>query len=180
MLDKISFASLLIEIIKFAIFAVVALVAGWQFSVHFFRKEHRLYKNLKRPIVIITPSDNTGEIRGKEMKMEIEKLKENNLFNVSEQMTDYKNFNPQNDHCLVILGYDKNMIGLDDVLNKIKMLQIPLIVYTYGENTNALDLDDKAKLDSYPWMIIANFKLTLINSIFNTLATYPYGKRKNK
>lgn len=167
---------LMIAVIWFIILAI----AVFGFLRHFFRKELRLYRNLKRPIVVITPSDQQGKIRGKEMDLEIEKLRENKFFNVPDSSTDYKNFNPLNDYCLVVMGYDKNMVGLDEILSKIKNLQIPLIVYTYGENVTALNPNDKTKLDSYPWTLFANFRLTLINSIFNTLATYPYGKRKNK
>lgn len=152
----------------------------FSFFRHFFRKEWRLYKNLQRPIMIITPSNSGGLIAGKGMELEIEKLKENKFFNISKKFSDYRNFDPQDNYCLVVLGYDKGMIGLDEILGKIKDLQIPLIVYTYGENTTALNSVDKEKFDSYPWTLFANFRLTLINSIFNTLATYPYGKRKNK
>jgi hypothetical protein len=168
------------DLIYAVIGLIIFLVALFSFLKHFLRKEIRLYKNLRRPIVIITPSDEQGKIRGTEMEMEIEKLRENKLFNVSDETTDYKNFNPQNDYCLVVLGYDKKMVGLDEILSKVKNLQIPLIVYTYGENVTALNPEDKTKFDSYPWVLFANFRLTLINSVFNTLATYPYGKRKNR
>lgn len=180
MLEKISNATTIIEIGKYVIGGLILILAVWKFLWHFIQKELRLYRNLKRPIIVIAPSDNQGKIRGKEMEMEIEKLRDNKLFNVYEGTTDYRNFDPQNDYCLVVLGYDKNMIGLDEILSKVKNLQIPLIVYTYGENVMALNPDDKSKLDSYPWTLFANFRLTLINSIFNTLATYPYGKRSNK
>lgn len=180
MLEKIGNASTIIEIGKYIIGGLLISLAIWKFVWHFLQKELRLYRNLKRPIIVITPSDKQGKIRGKEMEIEIEKLKENKLFNVFNGSTDYKNFNPKNDYCLVVLGYDKNMIGLDEILTKINNLQIPLIVYTYGENVTALNPEDKVKFDNYPWTLFANFKLTLINSIFNTLATYPYGKGKNK
>lgn len=180
-LNNFTLALDIYDLLKFTFIIILFLGVLYSFLRHFIRKEWRLYKNLQRPIMIITPSDNKGSIKGKGMELEIEKLRENKLFNISEKMTDYRNFNPQDDYCLVILGYDKSMIGLDEILTKIKNLQIPLIVYTYGENNiTALSADDKVKLDTYPWMLFANFSLTLMNSVFNTLATYPYGKRKNK
>lgn len=169
----------LYDFLKFTFWGVVLLGVALSFLRHFIRKEWRLYKNLQREIMIITPSNAAGSISGKGMELEIEKLEESNLFNISKKVPDYRNFNPQDNHCLVILGYDKTMDGIDEILTKIKNLQIPLIVYTYGENVTALNPVDKIKIDNYPWALFANFKLTLLNSVFNTLATYPYGKRKN-
>lgn len=179
-LNNVSLVFDFFDILKLGSAIIIFLIMLFGFLRHFIRKEWRLYKNLQRPIMIITPSNNNGAIPGKGMELEIEKLRESRLFNITDKMTDYRNFDPQDDYCLVVLGYDKDMIGLDEVIIKIKNLQIPLIVYTYGKNEGAFDPNDMAILNGYPWTFIANFKLTLINSIFNTLATYPYGKRKNK
>lgn len=169
-----------VEVLKYSTLIGLFFLALFGFLKFFLRKELRLYKNLQRTIFFIAPSDGSGVIHGKEMNMEIERLKDSKFFNVSDRVSDYRNFNPQDGHGLVVLGYDKNMVGLDDILTKVKNLQIPLIVYTYGENALALNPADKEKFDSYPWALFANFKLTLMNSIFTTLATYSYGKRECK
>lgn len=166
----------------------VILVAGYIVSValgaalflrRFLKKERRLYRNLKRPIMIITPTDESnGQIRGKEMLIERDLLTRNGFLKLDGAVSDYRSFNPLNNHCLVVLGYDSNMVGLGEVLQKVKQLQIPLIVYTYNTNVGVISDGHKQLFDSYPLTIYANFQLTLINHIFATLAVYPYDDKK--
>ncbi|MCA9730910.1 MAG: hypothetical protein H6696_14185 [Deferribacteres bacterium] len=150
---------------------IVIFVAGkW-----FWRKERRLYRNLKRPIMIITPTnENNGSIPGTNMAYEKKLLSDNGFFRIDGDVCDYKAFNPNNNHCIVVLGYHKEMDGIGDVLTKIKSLHIPLIIYTYGKNVNAITESHKKEFDRYPFILYANFHLTLINHIFTTLATYPF------
>ncbi|MCK6560469.1 hypothetical protein HUU39_17915 [candidate division KSB1 bacterium] len=160
----------------FQFFTVGILV--FLFMKWFLRKELRLYRNLKRPVMIITPSNSQGvKIESTEMELETRMLVKNGFFRIDNESTDFRSFNPRSNHCLVVLGYHPDMHGLDEVLTKVKMLQIPLIVFTYGKNINAIAQRDKTKLDSYPLTLYANFQLTLLNHIFTTLATYPYEQK---
>lgn len=128
--------------------------------------------------MIITPTDErNAQIPGKEMRIERDMLARNGFLRMHNGLSDYRSFNPNNRHCVLVLGYDQKMSGLDDVLTKVKNLQIPLIVYTYGEN-NALSAEHRQKFESYPLTIFANFQLTLMNHIFSTLAVYPYDDKK--
>lgn len=152
----------------------IAITVGL-FLRWFFKKERRLYRNLKRPIMIIAPTDeNNARIPGKEMRMEGDLLMKNGFLKIDDTVKDYRSFKPSNNHCLVVLGYDTKMAGLNEVLQKVNQLQLPLIVYTYGKNVAAISDDHKKLFDKYPWAIYANFQLTLINHIFSTLAVYPY------
>jgi len=144
----------------------------------FWRTQRRLYRNLKRPVLIITPTDSQGgKIHGTEMEVEKKFLSDNGFLNIDDGPTDYRSFNPNHNHCVVVLGYHPNMQGLDEVLMKVKNSQVPLIVYTFGKNINVISETDKNKLDTYPLTLYANFQLTLANHIFTTLATYPYDQK---
>lgn len=159
------------------VYLVSVILAAAVFMRWFWRKQFRLYRNLKRPIMIITPTDErNAQIAGKEMNIERNTLTQNRFLKIDDTVTDYRSFNPNNKHCIVVLGYDPEMAGLDDVLNKVKALQIPLIVYTFGEN-NAIGDEHKPKFATYPLTLYANFQLTLMNHIFSTLAVYPYDKK---
>lgn len=128
--------------------------------------------------MIITPTDkHNAQVLGKEMKVERNMLARNGFLKLDDRVTDYRSFDPQNNHCIVVLGYDPNMIGFDEVLNKVKHLQIPLIVYTFNKNVGVISSEHKQKLNSYPLTLYANFQLTLMNHIFATLGVYPYDKK---
>lgn len=160
----------------YGISVAVSAVLFWRW---FLRREFRLYRNLKRPVMVITPTDKHNvQIPGKDMRIEIDLLVRNGFLKIHNGLTDYRAFNPNTRHCVVVLGYDPKMSGMDDVLTKVKNLQIPLIVYTFGEN-NALSAEHRQKFASYPLTIFANFQLTLINHIFSTLAVYPYDKKRD-
>ena len=109
------------------------------------------------------------------MRNEIKLLKDNGFLNINDEAGDFRSFDPSGRHCVVVLGYKQGMDGLDDVLNRMKSNHIPLIVYTYGNNTVAGP--DKSLLDGYPYALYANFPLTLLNHIFATVASYPYASK---
>lgn len=158
----------------------VVLIAGLTFAFMrwFWRKQWRLHKNLKRPIMMITPTGMGDEkIPGTEMELERKLLKDNGFLNIEDGVTDYRSFSPPSNHCLVVIGYHPDMQGLDDVIMKINNLQIPVIIYTYGKNIDAISENHKNLLKTYPYILYANFQLTLMNHIFCTLASYPYDKK---
>jgi len=146
--------------------------AKWAFS-----RQWKLYQNLKRPVIVLTPiSENGAPLPDGEMKNEITLLKSNGFLNVSSEGADYRAFDPTGKHCVVVLGYRPGMAGLNDILTRIKNNHVPLIVYTYGENA-AVHGKDKELFNQYPYMLYANFPLTLLNHIFLTVASYPYDRK---
>lgn len=178
-LQFLSTLSLLHWLILVTVYVVSVAAGAVLFLKWFLKKERRLYRNLKRPIMIITPTDKSnGQIPGKEMFVERDLLTRNGFLKLDGAVTDYRSFNPRNNHCLVVLGYDSEMAGLDEVLQKVKQLQIPLIVYTYNTNVGVISDGHRQLFDSYPLTLYANFQLTLINHIFATLAVYPYDDKK--
>lgn len=166
-----------ISLLQWALVTILWIIAtvgvSYSFVHWFFRRQWRFFKNLRRPIVILEPRQSSGDlVPGGSMASEIEIIKENGFLNVDRQPTDSRRFNPAGKHCIVVLGYKPGMIGLDDILIRIKSNHVPLIVYSYG--SNSITGDDKAKFDTYQLTLYANFPLTLLNHIFATVASYPY------
>jgi len=112
-------------------------------------------------------------VPGSDLSSEYQLIKDNGVLNVHAP-SDTSTFNPARNHCIVVVGYRPGMLGLDDLLARIKSNHVPLIIYTYG-NT-AVVPTDKTKLDSYPYILMANFKLTLLNHIFSTVSSFPYAR----
>ena len=75
------------------------------------------------------------------------------------------------DHSLVVVGYCKGMKGFKEVVEAARNRSIPLIIYTFGDNS-ALEGEDKQVVQSYSFHLIANFPLNLVSGIFTTLATF--------
>jgi hypothetical protein len=151
------------------------LLIYYSFARWIFRRQWRLFQNLKRPVVILQPQQPTGDVMpGGKLDVEIGMIRENGFLNVANQPTDHRSFNPVGKHCVVVLGYRPGMVGLGDILSRIKSNHVPLIVYTYGE---VISGPDKETLGSYPSALYANFPITLLNHIFATVASYPYERK---
>ncbi|SYZ71959.1 hypothetical protein TRIP_C20074 [Candidatus Zixiibacteriota bacterium] len=169
-----------LSLLQWTILAIIwlgtnVLIYG-AFAKWIFRRQWRLYRNLKRPVIVLIPTMNSGQmIPGGEMKSEIQLLKTNKLLNIAEEPQEYRTFNPSEKHCVVVIGYKPGMEGLPDILSRVKSNHVPLIVYTYGNN--AVGGSDKKLLDEYPYTLLANFPLTLLNQIFSTVASYPYDRK---
>ncbi len=173
LIEALSTLSLLEWIIITVIWLVTNAIIYLSFTKWVFGRLWRLYKNLKRPVIVLTPISESGAtIASGEMKNEVQLLKSNGLLNISSDESDFRTFNPAGKHCIVVIGYLPGMIGINDLLTRIKSKHVPLIVYTYGNNR--IDDKDKKMFDEYPFVLFANFPLTLLNHIFSTVASYPY------
>jgi uncharacterized SAM-binding protein YcdF (DUF218 family) len=176
-MEILSQLSLIHWIIGVAIYLIVTGAIAYGFVCWFFRRQWQLYRNLKRPIVLLTPIDSQGRrIDGTEMNEELRLLRSNQFLNVTPETTDYRSYDPSGTHSIVVLGYHQNMHGLKDLLGRIKTHHVPLLVYTYGKNIGVIKDEHKHLLDEYPYTLIANFKMTLMNHIFATVASFPYSK----
>ena len=152
-----------------------AIVYG--FTRWVLRRSWHLHQHLGRPVILLQPIDEKGAlVPGGDLSPILHLLKKNGFLNVRNGATDYRSFDPGTEHCLVVLGYLPGMAGLDDLLARIKTRHVPLIVYTFGNNM--IPPEDKKKLDNYPYMLPANFPLTLLNAIFATVASFPYSPEK--
>ena len=171
-LSSLSLAHWLISIV------LPAFVVGCGFVLWFNRRFWHLYRNLKRPIRVLTTINSDHEkILGTEMENEIKLLNSNGFLNVVNK-GNYESFNPDDEHCIVVIGYHKSMAGLNELMSMIRNKCIPLIVYTFKQNVNCISPEHKKLFDSYANLLYANFPLTLMNHIFSTVACYPYNWNK--
>lgn len=173
LINALSALSLIQWIIVSAVWLMTNALLLIAFVWWFFRRQWKFYKNLKRPVLIFPPiGENNIPIAGGEMKNELKLLKDNGFLNVKDESGNFKSFNPVGKHCVVVIGYKPGMLGLADILRRIQSNHVPLIVYTYG--SNAINGNDKKLIDEYPYSLLANFPLTLLNHIFATVSSFPY------
>ncbi len=176
LVEVLSDLSLLQWVVVVALWAGSHLLAYLAYTRWILRRSWHLHQHLKRSIVLLQPINATGDLMpGGDLSQVLGILKKNGFLNVQDGVEDYRSFEPGDGHCLVVLGYRQGMAGIEDLLNRIKTKHVPLLVYTYGNN--AVSGADKAAFDSYPYTLYANFPLTLLNSIFSTVASYPYGRK---
>lgn len=175
LVDFLSQISLLHWVLSILACLIPCLILIFGFIRWLLRKELRLYKGLRRPIIILRPINSRGEkIPGTEMDSEIELLKGNELLNIDSTIPSYRDFDPSLSNGIVVIGYHSDMTGLGDLLQVLRNMRAPLVVYTFGENVNAIKKEDKEQLATYPFTTYANFQLTLINQIFATAASFPF------
>ncbi len=171
--DTLADVSLAQWLIAALVLFVSHAVAYFVFIRWVMRRSWKLHQNLKRPIVLLRPTNPAGDtIPGGDLSSELGLLRRNGFLNVAEGIADFRTFNPSDDHCIVVLGYKSGMAGLQDILSRLKSHHVPLIVYTYGNN--AVVGSEKDLLATYPYMVYANFPLTLLGQVFSTVASYPY------
>jgi hypothetical protein len=171
--DALSAISLAQWVVVLIILLVSHGIAYLVFIRWALRRTWQLHQHLRRPIVLLQPINATGGLMpGGDLSETLRLLKKNGFLNVQDGVRDHRTFEPGKGHCIVVLGYQQGMAGIDDLLARIKTKHVPLVVYTYGNN--AVSGSDKAAFDSYPYTLYANFPLTLLNSIFATVSSYPY------
>lgn len=176
LIDALSALSLIEWVIVSAVFLATHIVVYLAFAKWVYRRQWKLYQNLKRPIVVFKPTYENGSVMpGGDMANEVKLLKKNGLLNIDDSPGNFKNFNPKGKHCIVVIGYKAGMAGFAEFLRRIETNHVPLIVYTFG--SNAVAGDDKKVMDKYPYALPANFPLTLLNHIFATASSYPYDTR---
>lgn len=155
------FALIIVALLTLAIFTLL-------FTIFIFKKQIRLYKNLKRPIKIFYS-------KGQPLNMQVETktLRQSGFFNIPEDPTDnYQDCHSISNHGLVIIGYTTGMQGLSDILDVVKAKRIPLIVYT----KERLNENDRLLLESYPWYSLCNVPLRVISDAYTILSTFPLPK----
>jgi hypothetical protein len=148
----------------------------------FLKKERRLQSNLKRPILLIKPTDQEINIKYPNQKvpmnMEREKdlLARADLFKIEGPITADEISTRIKDHGLIILGYCKGMDCFDEVLSAVKQKQIPIIIYTFGDNR--LESGDLERTKEYAWHTLSNFPVRLASEAYSILTTFQYDKEQ--
>jgi len=151
------------SVILFFVYFVLEVVACFAFFTFFFRKEIRLFKNRKRPIMIFKSA-------GEDMEIETKLLRDSQLFNIPEEPTDkHQNIDRIKNHSLIIIGYSAGMTNFEDIFNGAKNAGIPIIIYSKDKIPD----DIFNKLRNYSWYSICQVPLRLINDVFTILSTFP-------
>lgn len=155
------------------LFFILPTVFGILFLRFVFRKEYRLYKNLKRKIAVIVPD---GASDDEKMDYEMKLLKRAGYFCIEEPCL-FNAIEWDRDYGMVVLGYKTgNADALKKVVDRIGG-EFPLMIYTYGDY-GALGAEEKKILKDNLLYIVANIPLNFVNGVFTTLAVYKYGKSK--
>jgi hypothetical protein len=151
------------SVILFFVYFVLGVVACFAFFTFFFRKEIRLFKNRKRPIMIFKSA-------GEDMEIETKLLRDSQLFNIPEEPTDkHQNIDRIKNHSLIIIGYSAGMTNFEDIFNGAKNAGIPVIIYSKDKIPD----DIFNKLRNYSWYSSCQVPLRLINDVFTILSTFP-------
>ena len=160
--------SLIHWLILIGISLVTGFVGALSYIKLFYKREKIINDNLKRPIKIFFPQNGTA----KNMEMEYNLLLKSGLFNVEKPTSDSRDTTRISNHSLVILGCDEKMENFDSIFDKAVAQKIPILIYTFGDNT-ALKPKHWKKLNTYPYYSVCNTPLRLTSDVFTMLSTFP-------
>ena len=138
---------------------------GW---VKFFKlKEKRLFKNIQRPIAVISTET-------KPMHHEVDLLKRSGLFkDVGEPKSDQRSVDYFKGKRLIIIGYSPSMQNLQNIINTARTHEIPVLVYA-----GPRDITDEhmSVLQTYTYYSMCNTPLRLVSDVFAVMSTTPEDK----
>lgn len=152
-------------IIDIAIGAIIGGIALYLALRFFYRKEYRMFKNAKRPIMIF-------KCAGVDMEVETRLLRDIGYFRIDEEpCSNYQMADRITDHGLVIVAYGQGIQNFDEILNRVQNAKVPLIVYSKDRIPDEVT----AKIRGYSWCLLCQYPLRLVNDVFGILYTFPHG-----
>ena len=164
-MDTLDFIFNVQTIVSALIGGIVGAIALYVFLRFIYRKEIRLFKNARRPIMIF-------KCEGMDMEVETQMLRDIGFFNVEEQpCSNFQMADRITDHGLVIVAYAEGIQHFDDILSRVQAAKVPLIVYTKTTVPNEVI----AKIRGYSWCLLCQYPLRLVNDVFGILYTFPHG-----
>jgi hypothetical protein len=141
------------------------------------KKEERLYLNLQRPAVMINASETTDFTSAfKDLKEFLTKV---GLFNIPEDIGTAQRFDhsAKTNYSLIILAYDPKLKDWSKIFRSAEARNIPVIIYTFGQHLDREIMSEIKRISSnYSHITHANNHLSLTNSLFTILATFPTSK----
>lgn len=152
-------------LITFLFHFLLGAITVFLFIQFFFKKELRLFSNIKRPIMII-------KSKGNDMELETKLLNETGFFNIEEPSSNPQITTNLNKHSLVIIGWSPQMKDFDKIIEKAESKKIPIIVYAKGMIEGA----DRAKINDYYLHSLCQTPLRLINDVFGIISTFKHSK----
>ncbi|PIR55630.1 hypothetical protein COU74_00015 [Candidatus Peregrinibacteria bacterium CG10_big_fil_rev_8_21_14_0_10_36_19] len=158
----------LLSNLQFLWFLLGATSVTLAYFFWFYKKERRLFKNLKRPVaIIVSDIDN--------MSHEAELLKSIKFFDVRLLQDPQRSIDIIDDrYRLVILRYKKDSESFWKTFNSLSGRQFPVIVFS---KPGEIDREDVRKIQGYSLHTLCNAPLRLISDVFAIMSTYPEDKK---
>jgi isopentenyl diphosphate isomerase/L-lactate dehydrogenase-like FMN-dependent dehydrogenase len=117
---------------------------------------------------MFTPSSNEFKQEFEDLKLFIEDTK---IFKVPETPSSTNACDRISNHSVVILSFEKDRKNWKKIFEKASQKSIPIIIYTFGDN-RVEDDEMKEISQNYAYYTYAQNRLSLINCLYTTLATF--------
>ncbi len=166
--DILNIVFTLPTIISISTVAVITI----SFLTFIFKKERKLFKNLRKPIMLISLSENSQN----NMDDEYKQLRKVGFFkNIEQPSLSTRNTQTINNHSLIILGIDKEVevSMFKEVYEQIAAQKKPVIIYTFGDS-KVLQAEHWEIINKYLWYSVCNTPLRLNADVFSILSTQTY------
>lgn len=150
----------------------IGIVGAITLFYFIFKKERKLFKNLQKPIMLISLSNNSQNNLDDEYKQ----LQRVGFFkNIEQPSSSLKNTQTINNHSLIILGIDKDVEipVFKKVYKEIARHKKPVVIYTFGDN-KVLQGEHWNIINEYLWYSVCNTPLRLNADVFSILSTQTY------
>lgn len=157
------------QVVYFLIVNLVIIFGGFAiWSKFFFKKERRLFNNLKRKVYFI-------KIKNAELNLEKEAklISENGMFKTDATVREYAAgyIETISEKAVLVISYAPDFTNYDSLINSAKAKNTPVIIFAKsGKITNQQHMQT---FEDYPYLQICNGTSRLLSSLFNICATTP-------
>ncbi len=169
-LDAIGYIFTIRELIMLFVSFGVVTVSIVTFVLFVYRKERRLFKNVKKSIVFLNLTTDSEA-----MKLESEIIKKGKFFKVPEIMGDSRIIDTLDisTYSLIVLGINESTEAehFKKTYQNITGCKKPVIIYTLG-NRNVPFLHSESYIKDYYQHTIATTPIRLVGDIFTVLSTF--------
>lgn len=155
-----------------AFYAVVVTLAFIGFLVFIFKKQQRLFRNIKKPLLFINLSDeNNG------LQLEAEILRRSGFFNEPELSADYRTADTVDlaKYSLVVIAVNDgaDASNFQALYSKVGLLRKPVVIYTLGNRNSSFIGANNSVIKGYAFHTLSTTPLRLVSDIFSILSTFP-------
>ncbi len=155
-------------IFAFEIAKYIFFLLGGGFLIWLIKGNWRFYKNIRRPVIMFAPADAEFKQEFIDLRLFIEDTK---TFKVPESPSATTSCDRISDHSVIILAFDNQRQNWKKIFEKAAQKNVPIIIYTFGNN-RVEDKEMKEISQNYAYYTYAQNRLSLINCLYTTLATF--------
>lgn len=151
--------------------AISTVVGFIIWTVFFYRKEFRLFRNLKRKVYFLKINGSTCNLE-KELKL----VSENGFFISDTTVRNYSNgfLDTIKEKAVVIIGYSPTFNNYQNLIASISKNNFPVLVFS---KPGAITSNHNNIFSEYPYLQVCNFSSRLLTSLFDICAITPYDKK---